>query len=148
VRLLAPAEPSVSRPQDRRKITVRLNGIQAAITVVFAVLALAFWYFQVVQHAKFRELAENNHQRTLSLRAPRGVLYDRHGAVLVENRDSFVISLVREHIKDADETIRLLCRVAQLDEAAVRETVRRNRNLPAYRPIRWSRTPRSRRWRP
>ena len=70
MRLLAPAEPSVSRPQDRRKITVRLNGIQAAITVVFAVLALAFWYFQVVQHAKFRELAENNHQRTLSLRAP------------------------------------------------------------------------------
>jgi penicillin-binding protein 2 len=125
----------VSRPQDRRKITVRLGGIQTGITVVFAALALAFWFFQVVQYAKFRELAENNHQRTLSLRAPRGVLYDRHGAVLVENRDSFVISLVREHIEDLDQTIRLLCRVTQLDETVVRETVRRNRSLPAYRPI-------------
>ena len=135
MRLLSASEPAVSRPQDRRKISIRLTGIQTAITVVFAALALAFWYFQVVQYGKFRELAENNHQRTLSLRAPRGVLYDRNGAVLVENRDSFVISLVREHIKDLDHTIRLLCRVAQLDEVAVRETVRRNRSLPAYRPI-------------
>jgi len=135
MRLLSPSSPTVSRPQDRRKVAIRLTGIQSSITVVFAALALAFWYFQVVQYTKFRELAENNHQRTLSLRAPRGVLYDRHGAVLVENRDSFVISLVREHIKDLDQTIRLLSRVAQLDEAAVRETVRRNLALPAYRPI-------------
>ncbi len=79
MRLLSASEPTVSRPQDRRRISARLTGIQTAITILFAALALAFWYFQVVQYPKFRELAENNHQRTLSLRAPRGVLYDRHG---------------------------------------------------------------------
>ena len=31
------------------------------------------------QHAKFEEMAENNHQRTLALRAPRGVVFDRDG---------------------------------------------------------------------
>ena len=35
--------------------------------------AISFWVLQVVQHAKFEEMAENNHQRTLALRAPRGV---------------------------------------------------------------------------
>ena len=35
---------------------------------------------------KYEEMAENNHQRTLALRAPRGVLFDRNGKVLVENR--------------------------------------------------------------
>ena len=38
--------------------------------VVFTLLAFSFWYFQVIQHEKYKELAENNHQRTLSLRAP------------------------------------------------------------------------------
>ena len=72
----------------------RLAVIQAGVAVVFASLALAFWYLQVVQHVHFNELAENNHQRLLSLRAPRGVLYDRDGKVLVENRDSMNISVV------------------------------------------------------
>ena len=45
---------------------------------------------------KYEELAENNHQRTLALRAPRGVLYDRNLKVLVENRLSCTISIDRE----------------------------------------------------
>ena len=42
-------------------------------------------------------MAENNHQRELALRAPRGVLYDRNGKVLVENRPSYTVSIVRLH---------------------------------------------------
>src|SRR5512142_1310975 len=126
---------SVSHPEDRRKIGTRLAVVQLAVIVVFAGLALAFWYLQVVQHEKFREMAENNHQRTLPLRAPRGVLFDRNGKVLVENRDSFVISIVREQSKNMDRTIRLLARVTGVDEAAVRETIRRHRYEPSYRPI-------------
>ena len=130
------ADPGpVSQPEDRRKLAMRLVVVQVGVTVIFAALALAFWYFQVVEHAKFREMAENNHQRTLPLRAPRGVLFDRHGKVLVENRDSFVISLVREQSKNPDRTIRLLARVTGVDEAAIRETVRRHRMEPSYRPI-------------
>jgi penicillin-binding protein 2 len=132
---LSSSSASVSNPDDRRKIGLRLLVVQWGVTVIFAALALAFWYFQVVQYPKFRELAENNHQRTLALRAPRGVLYDRRGRVLVENRDSFVISLVREHTKDMDQTLSLLARVAGVDEARLRDVVRRNRTAPSYRPI-------------
>jgi len=125
----------VSQPEDRRKLGTRLIIVQVGVTVVFAALALAFWYFQVVQHERFRELAENNHQRTLPLRAPRGVIFDRNREVLVENRDSLVISIVREQSKDMDRTIRLLARVTGVDERAVREVVRRHRSEPSYRPI-------------
>ena len=81
-----------------------------AVAVVFTILAFSFWYLQVVQNEKFSELAENNHQRTIALRAPRGVMLDRNGEVLVENRSSFTISIVREHTKDLDRTIRVLSR--------------------------------------
>jgi penicillin-binding protein 2 len=121
--------------EDRRRIGLRLDVAQYTIVVVFSALALGFWFYQIVEHAKFEELAENNHQRTLALRAPRGMLFDRNGRVLVENRSSFTISIMREHTKDLDRTIRLLSAIAGIDEARVRDAVERHKREPAYRPI-------------
>jgi penicillin-binding protein 2 len=121
--------------EDRRRVTTRLTFLQYLITVVFSVLAVSFWVLQVVQHAKFEEMAENNHQRTLPLRAPRGLVLDRDGKVLVENRQSYSISIDRERSKDLNRTIRLLAAVLGIDEAGVRTIVDRHRREPTYRPI-------------
>src|SRR5467141_4588427 len=121
--------------EDRRRITIRLTILQSLITVVFSVLAVSFWVLQVVEHVKFQEMAENNHQRTLALRAPRGLVLDRTGKILVDNRGSYSISIVREHTKDLNRTVRLLAAVLGLDEAGVRAIVDRHRKEPSYRPI-------------
>jgi penicillin-binding protein 2 len=121
--------------EDRRRITVRLVVLQVSVVVLFAALAISFWFLQVIENAKFKEMAENNNQRTLALRAPRGVLFDRNGKILVENRHSFTISIVREHARDLDRTIRLLSAVAGLDPKQVKQTVDRHRGEPSYRPI-------------
>ena len=121
--------------EDRRKITIRLAILQYVVVVTFSVLAVSFWVLQVVQHAKYEEMAENNHQRTLTLRAPRGLVFDRNGHVLVENRHSYSIAIVREHTKDLNRTVRLLASVLGVDEAVVRDIVNRHRREPTYRPI-------------
>ena len=64
---------------ERRGIGMRLSILQYVITVIFSILAVSFWVLQVVEHAQFEEMAENNHQRTLALRAPRGIVFDRNG---------------------------------------------------------------------
>jgi penicillin-binding protein 2 len=121
--------------EDRRRIGTRLVALQVGAVVLFAVLGICFWTLQIAQNDKYEEMAENNHQRTLALRAPRGVLFDRHGKVLVENRNSFTISIVREHTKDLDRTVSLLAKVAGLEEKQVKQTVDRHRGEPSYRPI-------------
>ena len=125
----------MATPEERRRLGVRLTVLQYFVTILFAVLAVSFWVLQVVQHAKFEEMAENNNQRTLALRAPRGVVFDRNGHVLVENRHAYSISIVREHTKNLNHTIRLLAQVVGLDESAVREIVDRHRREPTYQPI-------------
>jgi penicillin-binding protein 2 len=121
--------------EDRRRLATRLGWLRVAVLLLFGLLAGVFWFLQVAQHAKFQEMAENNHLRTLALRAPRGVIYDRTGEVMVENRSAFNISIVREHTKDLDRTIRLLARITDIEEAQVRETVERHKREPSYRPI-------------
>src|SRR3954465_12374796 len=121
--------------EDRRRLALRLSVLQYVITGLFSGLAVSFWVLQVVHHAKFEEMAENNHQRTLALRAPRGLMLDRNGKILVDNRGSYSISIVREHTKDLNRTIRLLAAVLGIDESGVRSIVDRHRREPTYRPI-------------
>jgi len=121
--------------EDRRRATIRLTILQYTIIGIFTTLAVGFWVMQVVQHAQFEEMAENNHQRTLALRAPRGIVFDRDLKVLVENRRSYSISIVREHTKDLNRTVHLLAEAIGVDEATVKQVVDRHRREPSYRPI-------------
>ena len=66
---------SVKRDRNRKLLVTFSVGI----ALVFVVLAVSFWNFQVGQHARFSEMAENNHLRTLRLRAPRGVVLVKTG---------------------------------------------------------------------
>src|ERR1700742_2472260 len=121
--------------EDRRRATIRLTILQYTIVAIFSTLAIGFWGMQVVEHAKFEEMAENTHQRTLALRAPRGIVFDRDLKVMVENRRSYSISIVREHTKDINRTVRLLADAIGMDEAGIRQIVDRHRREPTYRPI-------------
>jgi penicillin-binding protein 2 len=119
----------------RRSLALRLTSVQYIVAGIFAALAVAFWVFQVAHYEKFRVAADENHTRKLPLRAPRGVLFDRHGTVLVENQTTRKIALVREQAKDLDRILRTLAEATGADEAAMRERVWRRRREPSYRPI-------------
>ena len=118
-------------PDDRRSLTLRLTFVQYLVAVAFAALAIGFWIFQIAQHEKFREMAEENHLRRLPLPAPRGVLLDRNGKVLVDNQNSFNIELVREQTRDIERTLRVLAFATGTDEAQLREIVSRRRKEPS-----------------
>jgi penicillin-binding protein 2 len=122
-------------PDDRRSLATRLSALQYIVAAAFAALAVGFWVFQVAQHERFAEMAENNHLRRLPLPAPRGMLLDRNGKVLVENRNIYNIALVREQTKNIDQTLRTVAAVTGTDEAVLREIVARRRREPSYRPI-------------
>ena len=121
--------------EDKRRLSTRITAIQVVVLGCFLLLVGGFWFFQIAQHTKFREMADNNHQRTLALRAPRGVIFDRHGRVVVDNRPSFNISILREHSKNLNRTISVLSSVTGVSAEEIREVVARHRHEPSYRPI-------------
>jgi penicillin-binding protein 2 len=121
----------VERDNSRKLLLV----FQIGMALVFVVLAISFWHFQIGQYARFSEMAENNHQRVLPLRAPRGVVFDREGRVLVENRYSLNISLVRERVENLVEALSLLARVTNIPLQSVYDVVERNPSVPDHRPL-------------
>ncbi len=121
------------RPRD--SLALLLTVWRWGIVLVFVALAVGFWWFQVVQHDKYWQLAENNHQRTLVLAAPRGAVLDRDGRVLVENRNSLNITLSREQAEDLDVTFALLADLSGVPLSELRATLERHRRDPPFRPV-------------
>ncbi|MCX6538561.1 MAG: penicillin-binding protein 2 [Acidobacteria bacterium] len=119
----------------RRRTALRLTVFSVAVSVCFAALCVSFWYIQVLHNQMYREMAEANTERRMALRAPRGILFDRSGRVLVENRDAYVISILREHSKNLDQTMQLLAAATGVAESRVRDTVARHMSTPRYQPI-------------
>ena len=122
-------------PDNRRGLTIRLAVLQYVIAAFFAALAVGFWIFQIAQHDKFLEMAENNRLRKVPLPAPRGLIVDREGRLLVDNQSTFSIVLDREQTKNIPEVLRTVAAATGVSEAQLRDTVNRRRKDPTYRPI-------------
>jgi penicillin-binding protein 2 len=118
--------------EDLRVVQSRLAVLQALVVVFVAVLVVQFWNLQVLRARHFRELAENNRSRHVTLAAPRGALLDREGRVLVGNRPSFNVVLVPEHAADLDRVVARLARTLGTGEAAIRERLARRQ---PFRPV-------------
>lgn len=121
--------------EDRQSLQLRLAGLRIGLLAVFVLIAGAFWVLQVLQYTEYRDRAEQNHTRTIPLLAPRGVLFDRNGDVLVQNRRSFRIAIVREQTTDIDDTIRHLAEITGTAESDIRAIMTRRRADPLFRPI-------------
>ncbi len=127
------APGALGRPRD--SLAVLLVMWRWGIVLVFAGLAAGFWWLQVVQYDKYRQHAEDNHQRTLVLSAPRGAVLDRDGRVLAENRNSLNITLSREQAEDLEGTVALLADLSGVPLSELRAIVERHRRDPPFRPV-------------
>lgn len=89
-------------------LTVRVWTSLAVCALCFFILVVRLWYLQVIKGEFFRDRSENNRLRTIYVPAPRGLITDRHGEVLVRNRPSFNVDLVVEDSPDPTATVRTL----------------------------------------
>ena len=71
----------------RDSLVLPMALLRSVVVLAFVWLAVGFWSLQIAQHETYRQRAENNHQRTIALSAPRGVIVDRDG-VVYKGRDN------------------------------------------------------------
>ena len=118
--------------EDLRLVQSRLAVLQVLVALLVAGLVIQFWNLQVIRARHFRELAENNRSRLVTLAAPRGTLVDRNGQLLVGNRPSFNVVLVPEHAENLDRVVSRLAEALGIGEAQIRERLARRQ---PYRPV-------------
>ncbi len=131
---------------------LRVIIFQAAVVLAFVAVAAKLWDLQIVSAEQYQQSADRNQYRLLPIAAPRGVLYDRTGRMLVKNVPSFTVSIVPAALpEDMDERGAMFERLSDLldipayepaDEEPAEwdalsiETILRLRTINPYQPVR------------
>lgn len=91
------------------------------VAVLFTIARAA--HVQVVEGADWRARAEEQHQTTDSIPAPRGAILDRNGVVLAASRERLRVSVAPGELADRDVARELLTNVFGLSEKSARRLV-------------------------
>jgi penicillin-binding protein 2 len=121
--------------EHRDDLVGRVRVLAAALSILLVAIASCFWFAQVLRGSYYRELAENNRLRRLPVRAPRGVIYDRHGRPLVENVPSYNLLLDRSRTRDADASWGFAASILGGTAADFGAVLARQSGQPAFAPV-------------
>ena len=87
----------------------RLAGFMCFMMVAFLLLGIRLTYMQIIKGGHYYELAKDNCIRRQRIKPFRGLIYDRNGHLLVENRPAFNLSIVENDAEPLEQTVEKLC---------------------------------------
>lgn len=104
---------------NRRKIMI----IFVAVLLLMVFLMGRLVYLMIFCSEYYGVRAENLHERERDIKAARGNIYDRNGAVLAENKTVCTISVIHSQIEDPEKVIAVLTKELGMSEETVRKRV-------------------------
>jgi penicillin-binding protein 2 len=120
---------------DNRLPQARLAVASYIIVGMIGVLLLGFWKLQVIDADKYSSMAERNRVRYIPVIAPRGRMLDRDGRVLVDNRPSFSVLLLRDDPALVEKYLRAISEGLEIPIDDLRDQLTNTKNLPKFQPI-------------
>lgn len=104
--------------------SVRKLGLVIWCIVIAAMLLTArLVYIMIFEGEYYNEKATNIQERERSIKAQRGIIYDRNGVILAGNRAVCSVSVIHNQITDEEQVIANLTKLLDIDEATVRKKV-------------------------
>jgi len=113
----------------------RISGVMICVLAAFAILLLRLIYLQVIRGEEYRLLSLNNRIRLQNIDPPRGLIYDRNGHVLVENRPSFDVSITLNDAGKVADTIKKVSEHLDVPHEELLLKLKHRKYLSAYKPI-------------
>ncbi|MBA4503442.1 penicillin-binding protein 2 [Marinobacterium marinum] len=102
---------------SRESVTFTSRSVLAFVLVVLLMLVLVgrIYYLQVVEHERYAAISEKNRVQLQPVAPRRGLIYDRNGVLLADNRPNFSVTLLKEEVGDLEETLTALGELIELD---------------------------------
>ncbi|MBS3908830.1 MAG: penicillin-binding protein 2 [Actinobacteria bacterium] len=116
-----------TKPDDVRPRLVVLTFI---VVGLFLVLISRLWFMQVMAGEKYMEMAQGNYIRSIPVEAPRGIIYDRNGLVLVDNRPSIGVSISPAVAKEDPELLEKMSDVLRMSVDEIKERLTEKKSDP------------------
>jgi penicillin-binding protein 2 len=121
--------------EHRTPLVERIRLMGFVLVGLFLLVAAGFWSVQIAHGDYYRSLAESNRLRRIPIRAPRGLIYDRHGRLLVENIPSYNLMIDRSRAADLDRSLAFSAEVLGVPVEELGRRLEAHRGVPDFKPV-------------
>lgn len=101
----------------------RLKILAGILTFIIVALISRLVYLQLYQGTYFGQLADGNRIRLVSTSAPRGIIYDRNGIAMVNNRPSFAVELLPSLEPVSPDVVARLANLLNIDAETINQKI-------------------------
>jgi len=113
-------------PMTKGNMQVRVVSLAVLIAVVFLILGARLWYLQVLTGEDYTLEAQATHTREVKIPAQRGVIYDRDGEILANNKPGLNVTVIPDELytkygERSKEKVKELAEIVGADAQAVLE---------------------------
>jgi len=131
----------------KKRINIRNHSAESALfmrrtLVVFVAIIIAIgclitnlYYLQISSFESFQTRSNDNRINVQTVPPNRGLIYDRNGIILAENRPVYSLQAVVKKTKNLKEKIEKLREMLHLSDAEVDSFYSRNRYARSFKPI-------------
>lgn len=103
--------------------------------VLFLGIVMRLVFLQVSDHELYSSLSENNRIKILPQLPTRGLIYDRNGVLLADNRISYSLEILPEKIKNIEVILKELSQIIAIEETDIARFKKQFRQTRSFRTI-------------
>jgi penicillin-binding protein 2 len=121
--------------ENREALLGRLPKLRVVFLALLLAVAGRFWFVQGVRGAYYRELADNNRIRRLSVEAIRGLIFERNDQLLVENIPVYNLLIDRSRSRDLERGLEFAATTVGRPREELEEALESQRSRSMFQPV-------------
>ncbi len=113
----------------------RLRTVAILVIVIITALIIRLWFLQIVNGPLYRTQSENNRIHLQKIPPFRGMIFDRNGELLVDNRPSYDLYIIPEDIQDKKQLLTGLEILLDINPEETNNKLDKITNIYSFKPI-------------
>lgn len=115
-------------PKRRNIVLLGFSGITLGIIARLG-------YLQILNGKHFEVASFRNRMREVILPAPRGMIYDAEGRLLIENKEFYDLVIIPQYLQNPDKTITILSNLFNISENSIYKKLQEAQATPKFLPV-------------
>lgn len=128
----------INDPEAVKDFYPRYKRLYLLVAIIFGIFFMRLWYLQVMKGTELREFSERNRLKHEKIIAPRGIMFDRNGEILVDNLPAFDVTITPQYVTALENVANDLVKIfPNLKAKNIISDVKKSRfQNGSFRPVR------------
>ena len=127
---------AISDPrQEQRLFSMRVMLSVCIVLGLTSIVLFRYYDLQVNRHLDYVTNSNKNRIHIRSVAPTRGLIFDRHGQLLADNRPAFTLNIIPESAGDTDQLIARLDTLLSISEKDIARFKKREKRSKGFAPV-------------